>query len=435
MKKIAYVIGGGTVSHVRNHLALCAPAYGTAARKIFELCGANKHFANLDIQLVLTKMADPSSKIETSEDMSKFVDKIVADERTKIVFFNPALVDFEGSIYQNAENTEQVLTKSGKYEERLSSSEKYYDLSLRALPKIVDKIRAKRKDITLVAFKTTCGANQDEQYIKGLNLLKAASCNLVLANDTKTRLNMIITPEEARYHVSADRVEVLKNLVDMAGARSHLTFTRSTVIAGTPIPWSSPRVPENLRKVIDFCVAKGAYKPFRGATVGHFAVRESDTEFLTSMRKTNFNDIAKNGLVYVKTDGPDSVIAYGAKPSVGGQSQRIVFKEHPGMDCIVHFHCPKYPLSYVPTVSQRDFECGSHECGQNTSSGLQLSEERVGNSGPFTKILSVFLENHGPNIVFSKDADAEAVCAFIERNFDLSGKTGGYVTLPEKKNV
>ena len=28
------IIGGGTVSHVRNHLALCAPAYGTTSRQL-----------------------------------------------------------------------------------------------------------------------------------------------------------------------------------------------------------------------------------------------------------------------------------------------------------------------------------------------------------------------------------------------------------------
>lgn len=428
MNKIAYVIGGGTVSHVRNHLALSAPAYGATAREIYALIARNKHFQNLESQIVLTKMADFRSEIETGEDVEEFVDKIIADPRTKVIFFNPALVDFRGEIV-TFKSTPQA---SGKYETRLTSN-RTYQMALTPYPKIVDKIRKTRKDITLIAFKTTCGATEDEQYIKGLNLLKAASCNLVLANDTKTRVNMIITPEEARYHVTKDRKEALRNLVDMAGARSHLTFTRSTVVDAVPVSWGSKDIPDNLRKVVEFCVAKGAYKPFRGATVGHFAVRLSDTEFLTSMRKTNFNDIANNGLVYVKTDGPDSVIAYGAKPSVGGQSQRIVFKEHPGFDCIVHFHCPKKSESYVPTVSQRDFECGSHECGQNTSSGLQLSEERLAGTGPFTPILSVFLENHGPNIVFSKDADAEVVCAFIERNFDLTGKTGGYVSLPEIK--
>jgi hypothetical protein len=34
--------------------------------------------------------------------------------------------------------------------------------------------------------------------------------------------------------------------------------------------------------------------------------------------------------------------------------------------------------------------------------------------------------------VFSKDADPEVICGFIERNFDLSAKTGGYVSLPKK---
>ena len=37
------------------------------------------------------------------------------------------------------------------------------------------------------------------------------------------------------------------------------------------------------------------------------------------------------------------------------------------------------------------------------------------------------LENHGPNIVFPKDADPQAVIDFIERNFDLAAKTGGLV--------
>jgi hypothetical protein len=124
----------------------------------------------------------------------------------------------------------------------------------------------------------------------------------------------------------------------------------------------------------------------------------------------------KVGLVKVKTDGPDNVIAYGSKPSVGGQSQRIVFKEHEGMDCIVHFHCPKKENSKVPTVSQKEYECGSHECGKNTSSGLKQ----------FGNLKAVYLDQHGPNIVFSKKTDPKEVIKFIKSNFDLSEKTGGY---------
>src|SRR5690606_32830888 len=114
---------------------------------------------------------------------------------------------------------------------RLTSSTTH-DVMLFPADKVIKKIRQTRKDIFLVAFKTTCGADIQTQYSAGLNLLKANSCNLVLANDTKTRVNMIITPEEAKYHVTTDRQEALEQLVDMTYLRSHLTFTRSTVVSG-----------------------------------------------------------------------------------------------------------------------------------------------------------------------------------------------------------
>jgi hypothetical protein len=206
----------------------------------------------------------------------------------------------------------------------------------------------------------------------------------------------------------------------MAYLRSHLTFTQSTVVSGESVPWASELVPAALRTVVDHCIERGAYKPFQGKTAGHFAVKLDDQRFLTSKRKTNFNQLGEVGLVLVETDGPDTVTAYGAKPSVGGQSQRIVFRDHPGCDCIVHFHCPKKPDSLVPTVSQREYECGSHECGANTSRGLQQ----------FGNLWAVYLDEHGPNIVFGHDIDPAEVVEFIENNFDLDEKTGGSVSLP-----
>ena len=32
--KTIHIIGGGTITHVRNHLALATPAYGSTAKKI-----------------------------------------------------------------------------------------------------------------------------------------------------------------------------------------------------------------------------------------------------------------------------------------------------------------------------------------------------------------------------------------------------------------
>lgn len=418
-RKSVHIIGGGTIFHVRPHMALCAPAYGKVVDQIMTHCYQQKANNMLEVLTHKTKLANGGfGDLETNEDVSKLLDKLIADPTTKIIFMPVALCDFEGLMGNKTPGSD------GKYGDRLKTRDKSgqphenYVMALKPAEKLLGKIRKTRKDIFLVAFKTTCGATEQEQYLAGLNLLKEANCNLVLANDTKTRLNMVITPEEAKYHVTTDRKTALKGLVEMAYLRSHLTFTQSTVVAGEAIAWDSQEVPASLRTVVDHCVKRGAYKPFRGATVGHFAAKLADDTFLTSKRKTNFNDIAKNGLVKIKTDGPDTVLAYGAKPSVGGQSQRIVFKDHPGMDCIVHFHCPIKTGSKVPTVSQREYECGSHECGKNTSKGLTK----------FGNLFAVFLDQHGPNILFNKSINPQEVIDFIEANFDLEGKTGGYVT-------
>jgi hypothetical protein len=404
--KSIHIFGGGTISHVRNHLALCAPAYGTTAKTLKRLFEAAKPL--LDIHCHLTMMA--GGDLETHEEVGKLVDELVADPATKIIIMSAALVDFNGNVDNKP---------SGRHGDRLKSRNSKTWIDLQPAEKILPRIRQKRKDIFLVGFKTTTGATEDEQYIAGLNLLKESSCNLVLANDVISRVNMIITPEEARYHVTKNRDEVLRNLVEMALLRSHLTFTRSTVVAGDKIPWDSPLVPNSLREVVDYCIMKGAYKPFRGATVGHFACKLDDKTFLTSIRKSNFNDLPTTGLVKVVTDGPDSVIAYGRRPSVGGQSQRIVFNDHRDYDCIVHFHSPRKEGSEVPVVSQREYECGSHECGRNTSQGLKK----------FGNLSAVFLDQHGPNIVFNHSINPQEVIDFIDKNFDLSEKTGGYVTL------
>lgn len=431
--KLAVIIGGGTVFHVRPHLALSAPAYGETANKIYNLIGPNstelhRFQSKLDTRLHLTRMAGGSKDLETSEDVARLLQTYMDNPLTKIIFMNAAMVDFEGYItepvlLQSTLPEDNIyyrgndkLLKSGKDQPRLSSN-KTYDLRLVSAPKIIANIRKTRKDIFLVGFKTTAGATPDEQYLAGLKLCKDASCNLVLANDIKTRFNMIITPEEARYHETTDRDAVLEGLVEMAYLRSHLTFTRSTVVAGDSVAWDSELIPSSLRTVVNHCIQNKAYKPFGGSTVGHFACKLDDTTFLTSKRKTDFNKLPENGLVKIVTDSPDSVIAYGSKPSVGGQSQRIVFHDHKEYDCIVHFHSPIRTTSTVPIVSQREFECGSHECGKNTSNGLKQ----------FGNLSAVYLDQHGPNVVFHHSIDPAEVIKFIEENFDLSQKTGGLV--------
>lgn len=428
--KNIHIFGGGTVEYIANHFAICAPAYGNTALQLRDIIAQDHRFSNFNAYAELTKMAGGKT-MESNSDILNKINELKNDFNTKIIFFNCALVDFSPknlNIYNNRTNRYHTDdpddsmsdTEFGKYSRRLDThSIGSLEISLKPSSKVISTIRKGRKDIFLVGFKTTCGASKQEMYIKGLKLCKNSSCNLVLVNDTKTRWNMIVAPEEAAYHETNDRSEALKQLVDMVFYRSHLTFTQSTVVDGSPVPWNDSRVPESLRTIVNHCIHGNAYKPFHNSTAGHFAVKLSDNEFLTSIRKSNFNNLEKNGLVYVKTSGPDTVIAYGAKPSVGGQSQRIVFNDHPGYDCIVHFHSPLKPnhRDKIKSVSQREVECGSHQCGKNTSNGL------IEFFGP---IKCVMLDNHGPNIVFNKNIDPNVVIDFIDANFDLSLKSGGY---------
>ncbi len=407
--KLVHVVGGGTRQYLDgSHLYLGSKAMGNTAKQIAQIC--REHSSVMDVELTLTAMAGGNSGLDTNEDLADFVGELTTDKRTKIVFWTPSVLDFHLSLE--------------RHEGRLKTSDGERSGTLVPTEKLLEQFRHGahgRKDIFLVACKQTAGATEAELYTQALLMMKRSGANLVLANDALSRINMIVVPEEGAYMVSTDREAVLRELVAMAYLRSHLTFTRSTVIAGVPVPWSSDLVPAALRDVVDHCIAGGAYKLVNGVTAGHFAVKLNDTTFLTSQRRTNFNRLAEIGLVKVTTDGPDAVLAYGTKPSVGGQSQRIVFSEHPGMDCIVHFHCPIKKNSNVPIVSQREFECGSHECGQNTSRGLgevTLADGSV--------IKAVYLDHHGPNIVFSSSVDPQLVIKFIEENFDLAEKTGGY---------
>ena len=419
--KTIYILGGGTFNHVRNHLSIAAPAFGGTARQLKEKFDASLLEQNLQekykTQIVLTKMADPEhSKLVTNSDVAKFVDQLIADKNTKAIIFNIALADFDGQIDNVA---------SGKYADRLQTKKGEVTMQLTPSEKIIGRIRKERKDIFVVGFKTTANQDSDTQYVRGLELLKKNSLNLVVANDTVTYNNIIIAPEETRYGESTNRGDVLNTLVKMVTSRMQNTFTRSTVVEGKSVPWESDMVPQNLRTVVDHCIKNGAYKPVLGKTAGHFAVKVSSDEILTSIRKTNFNQLNDVGLVRVQSKNKDEVIAHGFRPSVGGQSQRIVFSEHPELDCIVHFHCPVKPqfkATVVPVKDQWPNECGSHECGQNTSNGLTKVDLGGGDS-----LKVVYLDEHGPNIVFNKKTDSKKVIDFIDKHFDLNAKTGGLV--------
>lgn len=407
VKGTAVVIGGGTVQHVRPHLALSAPSYGKAANII------TSHLSDLgwnSIRTFKTRMAGGSVSLDTNEDVERLLGEIIQDKTVKLLVMSAALVDFHG----------EVIKKPGSASvegARLQTEEGDQVLYLTPSVKLISKLRKERKDIFLVGFKATSGATREEQFLAGLKLIKKSSCNLVLANDVETRNNMVITPEEAIYGETTERQAALRSVAKIATYRANLTFTRSTVVDGTPVAWNAPEVPDSLRQVVNHCVQAGAYKPFLGSTVGHFAAKLDEHSFLTSIRRSNFNKLGETGLVYVEAEGTDKVTAFGAKPSVGGQSQRIIFREHPSLNCIVHAHCPlkAHPADLIPVRKQYLYECGSHECGKNTSDALK----------DFGGFKAVMLDQHGFNIVFGRDTDPNKLISFISANWDLDKSTNG----------
>lgn len=428
MKKV-HIIGGGTTSKVSCHLSLAAMAYGQTARTLAHMYELQLN-SRMEIKLHLTKMANGGmGNLDTHEDMRELVRRITGDLDTRIIVFNPAMVDFK--------------VEGSPIDGRLSSSESI-NFTLTPYDKIVGEIRKTRKDIFLVAFKTVYGGTKEEQFGKGLSLLKKTSSNIVMVNDLHPDAikngynNFLVTPEESSYTYQT-RHECLEALVDMSIKRSHLAFTRSNVVSADSVPWSSDLIPESLRKVVDHCVAQDAYKVFNKATCGHFASKLNSHTFLTSIRKTNFNQLKDIGLVKVITDDPDDiygykhffedkekdshVVSFGAKPSVGGQTQRSIFEAYPELDCIVHFHCPLKVSGSISTTPQFGAECGSHgpgSCAENTIQNLVKYELSNGQY-----VYAVHLDYHGPNIVFNKDVDPDAIIEFIEKNWNLKKKTTG----------
>jgi hypothetical protein len=415
MKKLVHIISGGTISHIRPHLALCAPAYGTVGSSLFRLCcrsfGATRGY---DIKGVITKMAG-GNDLETNEDVSKYLDELITDPQTKVLFMPVALCDFEAFHIDDGPRYDGGL-QIGKEYPRLNSSDGQRTFMVKPTEKLLGKIREKRKDIFLVAFKTTADATEDEMFKRGTDLLKKNSCNLVLVNDVKTRVNMIVTPEMARYSVTTNRKEALKELVTMAAARSNLTFHRTDLVKGLLVEWESDAIPPSFKTIVDYCIENGAYKEFNGVTVGHYGFFAAKDEIggisvISSRRKVNYNNKHGRNMVEVRFNGERQVAA--TKPSAGVRSQLELFQAQSRYDCVVHFHCPMKPESIVNVRPQWGFECGSLECGQNTLSGVRQHDE----------IAAVMLDKHGPNILFHRDIDPKKVIKFIDDNFDLSRRT------------
>lgn len=193
-----HIFGGGTINHVRNHLAICAPAYGHTARQIYSKFS---DFPNVPVQLELTKMADYNSSMETNDDVAARLDQLIGDPGTKAIIFNVALCDFFGKIDD---------VESGKYAERLKSRIGEVVMAMTPANKLLSNIKKKRPDITLVGFKTTANADTQEQIRLSHRQIAETDVDMVFANDTVTRSNILVSRTAETY---GSRNDILSDMV------------------------------------------------------------------------------------------------------------------------------------------------------------------------------------------------------------------------------
>lgn len=398
MNKRIIVIGGGTFNHIRNHLSLAAPAFGTTAKLIYSLLDGS--------ELKLTKMANQYSPIITNEDLTIFIDALLLDKNVGTIILTSAVCDFEVPTLDGIESNDKS--------DRLISSNGPKDLRMFPSNKIISRIRHKRPDIFLVGFKTTANKSSEEQFLISLKFMKSSKCNLVLANDVVTRNNMIITPEESAYGETTDRGKVLTDLCEIIKLRQNLTYHRTKLVKSYNIALA--QTPESFQQVVKFLVNNGGFIENNGNdfTPGHFCWKTVNNEFVSSQRKADHNKVFEVGMstVIKKTDGTIEVLG-SAKASVGATSQRMIFNQYPDFDCIVHTHNPLKESSNVNVVDQRPYQCGSEECGINTLKGLRLEKDQL---------MATYLNKHGIVIVFNSSIDPLIVLKFIKDNVKLGVK-------------
>lgn len=177
MKTVIY--GGGTFNHVRCHLALAAPAFGTTARYLKQ----QLQYADLR----LTRMASETSRIITNDDLYRDLLIQLADPWVKVIIMSAALCDYHGRINR---------VEGAKYALRLSTAEGAKSMVLAPAPKMLRLIKEKRPDIFVVGFKTTYGSPEHRQITNAENL----NVDLVLANDLETRKNILVDKNGAYNH-------------------------------------------------------------------------------------------------------------------------------------------------------------------------------------------------------------------------------------------
>ena len=340
------------------------------------------------------------------------------DEMLRIYMRATAAKDTIGT--QLGWQNNQQITNAGEIAAvaRFKTENGNITLELTPTEKVIKKIRLQRPDIFLVGFKTTTNETIEGQFLSALKMMKSTKCNLVLANDTVNRRNIIITPEESYYGETTNRENVLNELVEILTSRQNATYNRTNFILGDNYPIT--KLSNTFQTVVKFLIDNGGFleNNGNGFTPGHFCQKISDNSFVSSQRKANHNLVFENGMSLVEVSEDDKFTVTGTlKASVGARSQWLLLNDNKDYDCIIHTHNPAKLGHVLPITPQKPFQCGSLECGLNT-----LNHLRTYQNGSYDYLKAVYLEKHGANILFKSTTDPNTIIDFIKNNLDLGIK-------------
>lgn len=203
-QKIA-IFSGGTMIHIRPHLSLCAPAYGTIGEELTTLLDQDH-----ECVLYRSKMAGGYA-FETNDDLEELIEKVLQDDDLTVIIMAAAVCDFEPT---EVNINGMIGTGFGKEYARLDSRDEI-SINFKPTAKIINQIKEKRPDITLVTFKTTAGASIDEIKYKCLRNRDHSNADFVFGNDIQNYTNSLT--DKDGFSVSSDRDENIKRLVDRIG--------------------------------------------------------------------------------------------------------------------------------------------------------------------------------------------------------------------------
>lgn len=206
-----HIISGGTISHIRPHLALCAPASGQTGRELYQkVINTAKQ-----CQLHQTRMAGGYS-IQTNQDVADLVTQLCSVSQTKAIIMCAALCDYEVlemSGYNDVGDRD-TLNVSKELPRLKTSCYQEVSMELVPAPKIINDIKHVRPDIVLVGFKTTTLATVEEQKEAADNLAFNSGADLVLSNDIFLRRQMVSTYAGDVLTTTDNRTAALQLLVD-----------------------------------------------------------------------------------------------------------------------------------------------------------------------------------------------------------------------------